>query len=133
MVADAEADDPADDPADDAGAETRLFVYGTLAPGRPNAHELADVHGDWQPGAVRGQLFPSGWGAAAGYPGLVLDERGPVVPGFVLSSPLLSDHWERLDEFEGDGYDRMLATVTFEDGATTRAYLYVLRGLPPTS
>lgn len=121
----------ADGEAGDAGAETRLFVYGTLAPGRPNAHQLAEVRGEWRPGSVRGQLFASGWGAAVGYPGVVLDDGGEDVPGFVLTSPLLPDHWERLDRFEGDGYDRVLASVRLEGGGTTRAYLYVLRGLPP--
>jgi gamma-glutamylcyclotransferase (GGCT)/AIG2-like uncharacterized protein YtfP len=117
----------------DATAQMRLFVYGTLAPGRPNAHELADVPGDWRPGTVRGQLFASGWGAAAGYPGVVLDEAGPEVPGFLLTSEALPAHWDRLDDFEGEGYDRVVATVMLDDGATTRAYLYVLRGLPPTT
>ena len=108
----------------------RLFVYGTLAPGRANAHELADVRGTWAPGTVRGRLYAQGWGAAAGYPGIVLDERGPEVPGFVLTCEVLADHWDRLDAFEGAGYDRVVAAVTLEGGQSVRAHLYVLRGLP---
>jgi len=34
----------------------RLFVYGTLAPGRPNDHVLRDVSGDWQLAMVMGTL-----------------------------------------------------------------------------
>jgi gamma-glutamylcyclotransferase (GGCT)/AIG2-like uncharacterized protein YtfP len=30
----------------------RLFVYGTLAPGRPNEHVLADLGGTWEPAYV---------------------------------------------------------------------------------
>jgi hypothetical protein len=53
----------------------RPFVYGALAPGRPNEHVLADVPGEWEPGTVRGTLLQEGWGAAEGYPGIVLDEH----------------------------------------------------------
>ena len=53
-----------------------LFVYGTLAPGRPNEHVLTALGGTWQPATVKGHLKPQGWGAEMGYPGLVLDESG---------------------------------------------------------
>jgi gamma-glutamylcyclotransferase (GGCT)/AIG2-like uncharacterized protein YtfP len=104
----------------------RLFVYGTLAPGRPNAHVLAAVPGTWQPAAVRGTLYPEGWGAAAGYPGIVLDEIGSEVEGFIFSSDELAAHWMRLDEFEGAGYKRVLARATLEDGTIVDAYVYAL-------
>ena len=78
----------------------RLFVYGTLAPGRPNAHVLAGVRGTWEPATVRGTLYPEGWGAAVGYPGIVLEETGREVPGFVFSSDELAEHWTRLDEVD---------------------------------
>jgi gamma-glutamylcyclotransferase (GGCT)/AIG2-like uncharacterized protein YtfP len=106
----------------------RLFVYGTLAPGRINAHVLADVPGDWEPATARGTLFAEGWGAAAGYPGIVLDPCGDPVPGWLLSAPALVDHWPRLDDFEGDGYVRVLTTVTRQDGTAVEAYVYALRG-----
>ena len=48
----------------------RLFVYGTLAPGRPNEHVLAPLGGTWQPAFVRGRLHAQGWGAAPGYPAI---------------------------------------------------------------
>jgi gamma-glutamylcyclotransferase (GGCT)/AIG2-like uncharacterized protein YtfP len=54
----------------------RLFVYGTLAPGRPNEQVLADFGGTWEPAYVIGTLWEDGWGAALGYPGIVIDERG---------------------------------------------------------
>ena len=82
----------------------RLFVYGTLAPGRANEHILADVPGQWEPASVSGRLLEQGWGAAVGYPGLVLDQQGSEVRGFLFSSEALAEQWARLDQFEGPGY-----------------------------
>ena len=107
----------------------RLFVYGTLAPGRPNAHVLTSVKGYWEPASVRGTLLPEGWGAAAGYPGIVLDGHGEEVQGFVLSSEHLPEHWDRLDAFEGDGYERVLTAVTLKSGKVVDAYVYRLRDI----
>jgi gamma-glutamylcyclotransferase (GGCT)/AIG2-like uncharacterized protein YtfP len=106
---------------------SRLFVYGTLAPGRPNEHVLADVAGTWQPARVTGHLLEQGWGATVGFPAIVLDEEGPAVDGYLLSSDDLDQAWERLDEFEGDGYERVLTAVALEDGRTMEAFIYVLR------
>jgi len=106
----------------------RLFVYGTLAPGRPNEHVLAAVPGTWEPATVMGTLHQEGWGAAAGYPGIVLDESGEDVQGFLFSSTELSKHWPRLDEFEGDGYERVAASAKRADGSVVETYIYVLKG-----
>ena len=43
-------------------ADTRLATYGTLAPGRDNNEQLADLKGFWQQGTVRGRLVEAGWG-----------------------------------------------------------------------
>lgn len=106
----------------------RLFVYGTLAPGRSNAHMLAPIPGRWEPATVRGMLLPQGWGAAAGYPGIVLDEHGEEVEGFVFSSAELGAHWTRLDEFEGEGYERVCVSAKLGDGTRVDAYVYRLSG-----
>ena len=106
----------------------RLFVYGTLAPGRPNAHVLENVTGTWEPATVLGTLIPEGWGAAAGYPGIILDEHGGEVEGLLFSSGDLAEHWARLDEFEGEGYERVLTTVKLQDGSRVEAHVYALRG-----
>lgn len=108
-------------------SQPRLFVYGTLAPGRPNAHVMDGMVGTWEPATARGELLPDGWGAAAGYPAIVLEDDGPQVPGYVFSSADLPAHWDRLDEFEGEGYDRVLTTVHLHSGADVRAYVYALR------
>ncbi|MBL8741644.1 MAG: gamma-glutamylcyclotransferase, partial [Myxococcales bacterium] len=68
----------------------RLFVYGTLAPGRSNAYVLASLAGTWERGSVLGTLHAEGWGAAAGYPGIVLDPGGTEVDGFLFTSPDLA-------------------------------------------
>ena len=107
----------------------RLFVYGTLAPGRPNEHVLADIPGEWEPATVTGTLLPEGWGAAAGYPGIVLDVHGGEVKGFLFNSPSLAEHWARIDEFEGEGYVRVLTTVKLQDGTAVDAYIYRLSGI----
>lgn len=110
----------------------RLFVYGTLAPGRPNAHVLADVAGRWERATVRGTLHPQGWGAAVGYPGIVPDEQGGEVEGLLFSSEELGLHWERLDAFEGEGYARALVNAKTGDGTMVQAYIYTLNpGVTP--
>lgn len=106
----------------------RLFVYGTLVPGGPNHHLLEGLGGCWAAGSVRGRLYPLGWGATMGYPAIVLDPKAEPVPGHVLTSPDLERHWRRLDEFEGEGYERVRADVELADGTVVEAYLYAVRG-----
>ena len=108
----------------------RLFVYGTLAPGRPNAHVLADVPGTWTPATVRGTLLPDGWGAAIGYPAIVPSDTGEEVHGQVFASDALSEHWARLDAFEGEGYVRVPVTARLADGTLVEAQVYALAGAP---
>ena len=106
----------------------RLFVYGSLQPGRPNEHVLAAIGGDWEPGVIKGNLIEAGWGAGMGYPALVLDEDGSDVRGHVFASPHLSANWAYLDEFEGDEYERICASVILLSGEQVQAHVYVLRG-----
>ena len=108
-------------------AETRLASYGTLAPGRVNAHQLAGLKGDWRRGTVRGRLIEVGWGTELGYPGLILDPSGDVVDVHVFESPDLPDHWRRLDAFEGPGYRRVVTRVSTMDGEID-ASIYVVDG-----
>lgn len=105
----------------------RLFVYGTLAPGRPNEHVLAEVSGSWQPASVKGSLRNEGWGASMGYPGIVLSESGETVDGFIFESQELSSYLKQLDDFEGDGYERVKTLATLENGAIVETYIYVLK------
>lgn len=104
----------------------RLFVYGTLAPGQVHADQLTPVTGDWQPATFRGRLYPWGWGAAAGYPGLVPDQEAEPISGWVLTSSDLPDHWSRLDAFEGAGYRRVSGVAHDADGRPLSVHLYAL-------
>ena len=104
----------------------RLFVYGTLAPGRPNEHVLEKIEGHWEKASVDGRLYAVGWGADYGYPALVLDETAEPVDGMIFASAELGDFWSELDEFEGDGYQRVVTSVRQEDGSLVDAFVYIL-------
>ncbi|NQY13391.1 MAG: gamma-glutamylcyclotransferase [Henriciella sp.] len=110
-------------------AHHRLAVYGTLAPGRSNHDQLEALQGTWRQGFVHGHLVASGWGAAEGYPGIRLDPEAPRVDVQVLESPDLPEHWPRLDEFEGEEYERVIVTVVC-DGLMIEACIYALRPEP---
>jgi len=105
--------------------DTRLAVYGTLAPGRVNYCQISSLRGTWQRGTVNGKLIPEGWGAAMGFPALILDPLGPSVEVDLFSSADLPQHWARLDEFEGNGYRRAITSVKTGEGNLI-AWIYVL-------
>ncbi len=103
----------------------RLFVYGSLAPGASQEHYLAPLKGRWSRGKVRGFFFPEvGLVQGVPYPGVVLDQEGDEVPGFMLESPQLEDHWPILDRYEGSEYRRVVTTVTLEDGRELESIIY---------
>lgn len=108
-------------------ADSRLATYGTLAPGRANNGQLADLKGSWRRGTVRGRLVAAGWGAELGYPGLILDPSGEAIEVQVFESPELPGHWPRLDAFEGNGYRRVVTRVRTPDG-DLEAWIYVIDG-----
>ncbi|MEO0423888.1 MAG: gamma-glutamylcyclotransferase family protein [Pseudomonadota bacterium] len=105
----------------------RLFVYGTLAPGRRNHHVVSDIPGDWEVASMCGDLVDEGWGAAMGCPAIVPRADGPAVEGFVFRSPDLDAHWPRLDAFEGEAYERTTVVVTLGSGEQVEAQVYALR------
>lgn len=105
----------------------RLFVYGSLAPARPNEHVLKSLAGSWRKAWVRGHLHEEGWGATMGYPAIVLDIKADKVEGLLFKSDKLPDFWEELDAFEGEGYEREIVRVELEDARQIEAYIYALR------
>jgi gamma-glutamylcyclotransferase (GGCT)/AIG2-like uncharacterized protein YtfP len=109
------------------GADTRLAVYGTLAPGAANHHLLAGVPGAWSPCVVRGQYDEHGWGLTRGYPGLRPDPAGPERAALLFASAELPRHWARLDAFEGAPYLRLLVPVRCAGGELCAANLYAVR------
>ena len=110
-------------------AQTRLATYGTLAPGRVNYGQLADLAGDWGVGAVRGRLLEKGWGAAHGFPGIILDPEEAEVEVQILQSLELPSHWARLDAFEGPGYRRATTQARTETGVVAVS-IYELAATP---
>lgn len=103
-----------------------LFVYGTLGPGRPNAHILEKIGGSFQNADLNGRLHEAGWGAQMGFPGLIIDAQGEKIKGFVFSSENLQQHWKFLDDFEGAEYQRILTPVLLENGQHIQAYAYTV-------
>lgn len=108
-----------------------LFVYGTLAPNRSNHYIMTPIkNGEWQPAYTFGKLLPNGWGMAFGYPAFIPnsndDESSERIDGFIFRSEDLENHWERLDAFEGDGYDRIVISVYLENGEKVQAFVYAL-------
>lgn len=104
----------------------RLFVYGTLRPGHSNAYILEKIGGEWLSGYVTGTFYERGWGAAADFPGIVLQKNGTQVQGYLFISDNLEPHWPMLDEFE-EGYDRVEVDVTTTHGERVSAWIYQLQ------
>jgi gamma-glutamylcyclotransferase (GGCT)/AIG2-like uncharacterized protein YtfP len=107
-----------------SGIDTRLAVYGTLAPGKPNHHKLDGLGGDWGDGTIRGRLINKGWAAEGGYPALILDPEADDIDVQVFSSRDLPAHWARLDAFEGEDYRRVAVDVAI-GAANVEAWIYV--------
>lgn len=105
-----------------------LAVYGSLAPGRQNHHQLSALSGTWRTGlTVTGHLEDRGWGAGIGYPALVWSASGPPVAVQLFVSDELPAHWARLDAFEGDDYARIVVPVRDGDEVVALANLYAAR------
>jgi gamma-glutamylcyclotransferase (GGCT)/AIG2-like uncharacterized protein YtfP len=104
-------------------ASHRLAVYGTLAPGKSNHGQLAGLGGNWSRGFVRGTLRPAGWAQTLGYPGLIWNPAGERVAVQLFESRDLPQHWNRLDEFEGEDYQRLLIPVE-QQGNLLAANIY---------
>ena len=105
----------------------RLFVYGTLGPGRPYEYVLNAISGTWEEASVKGHLKPQGWGDEMGYPGIVLDDNGDEIKGYLFCSDKLDYRWDELDDFEGEEYKRVLIKVKTKDKTAVDAYIYMLR------
>ncbi len=107
---------------------TRLAVYGSLAPGESNHEIIENVAGTWNPGFVRGDLFRKGWGMHVGFPAMTWDpESRNRINVQVFTSEDLSAHWDRLDDFEGEDYLRILVPVEGLAGGPIVANIYRVR------
>jgi gamma-glutamylcyclotransferase (GGCT)/AIG2-like uncharacterized protein YtfP len=105
-----------------------IIIYGTLAPNRPNHSKIEHINGKWIKGVVKGKLVKEGWGAEMGYYGFKhssIDEQENI-EAFMLFSDELVNNWKYLDEFEGDGYRRILAKFELENGEIGVGNIYAI-------
>jgi gamma-glutamylcyclotransferase (GGCT)/AIG2-like uncharacterized protein YtfP len=106
----------------------KLFVYGTLGPGKPNEHILKKVGGNWKRGYVWGKLFEEGWGSEMGFPGIRLETNEEKIEGYVFYSDKLGAYWKELDDFEGKAYQRIKTEIILEEGKEkVEAFIYALK------
>lgn len=108
------------------GPKNFLFVYGSLAPGHPNAHLLAPLKGTWKRGSVKGFLHEKSVQDGYQYYGVELDRHGDNVQGQLFSSPGLEAFWSELDAFEGADFRRVVTEVTLSNGRAVDAFIYEL-------
>jgi gamma-glutamylcyclotransferase (GGCT)/AIG2-like uncharacterized protein YtfP len=108
----------------------KLFVYGTLHPGKAPS-EIAEVVSRFQPvgeGTVRGRLYKFD-----DYPAMILDRKGQPVSGHVFSIPENSNALKQLDAYEEyspeDPQDslfiRQKTRVTLHNGKQAQCWIYV--------
>lgn len=88
------------------GADSRLVVYGSLAPGQANHHIVEALDGQWTPCTIRGSIE-----MRDGYRVFRWDEKGAPIDAQMLSSAQLPEAWAAIDEFEGAGYRRCVIPV----------------------
>jgi len=114
--------------ATDFAADHHLAVYGSLAPGRQNHHELSHLVGEWHSGYfVTGELIQTGWATDLGYPALRWSPTGELIEVQLFVSAELPQHWARLDEFEGPEYVRILVPLHRDGIVAAVANLYAAR------
>ncbi|WP_286927617.1 gamma-glutamylcyclotransferase family protein [Flavobacterium sp. UBA4197] len=108
--------------------ENYLIIYGTLAPGKPNHHIMEHIRGEWQQATVKGKLENKGWGAEMGYYGFRHADAGEQneIEAYVLFSDELVANRKYLDDFEGSGYKRILASYKKSNGETGVGYIYAI-------
>lgn len=105
-----------------------FIIYGTLAPNRPNHSKIEHIKGQWQKGIIKGKLVKEGWGAELGYYGFKhspLDDQERI-EAYILFSDELVDNWSYLDEFEGEGYKRIVAKFELENGEVGVGNIYAI-------
>ncbi len=96
-------------------------MYGTLRPGSKNKHAetLMKTARHLGPATINGRLY-----RVTHYPALgPAQTKEDLVKGDLFEG-VTTELLQRLDEYEGSAYSRVLAGVTLEDGTTLPAYFY---------
>jgi hypothetical protein len=107
-------------------SETRVAVYGALAPGEAKHYMLTPFRGVWTPGFVRGRMVGGPWSAVVGMQGIRLEGGADRVPVHVLQSKVLKGAWGSFDFFKGAGFYRLLTPVENSDGVSAVANIFAL-------
>lgn len=84
-------------------------VSGLTCPGRPARLT------DYQRLSLQGEPYPA-----------LIPQSGTSIEG-ILYADITTTAWRRLDDFEGDMYERKQVTVVLFDGSSQSAHTYVLR------
>ncbi len=92
---------------------------------------MAGIQGEWHPGEIRGQLINPNWRTEGWYPSFIIDDTAPWVKGQVFSSTCLSDHWPRLDAFEGEHYLRSQTLANIYGDDLVQVFVYTLNPKNP--
>ena len=106
-----------------ARPSTALAAYGSLTPGGTHHDQLDGVRGEWVAGVVRGRLQDGPFPRLAPTP--TADE---IAVQLLRRADELPERWPRLDELEGDSYQRVLVVVELEDREVVIANLYAASG-----
>ena len=93
--------------------DTKLVVYGTLAPGEPNYSEISDINGKWENCSINGNIHIS-----HGFPAFVWNQTGTIHNVQMFTASELHDRWDRLDSLEGKYYKRILVPAQTPNGLT---------------
>ncbi len=106
----------------------RLFVYGTLAPGRVAWPVLEPwVVGEARPDAVAGRLYDTG----RGYPAATFGAADEIVHGTVVTLDPVDDALAALDRYEGFEYARIVVRTQAGVVAATYVWTAALTGCRP--
>lgn len=82
----------------------KLVTYGSLAPEGSNYGVVADITGSWGDVRIRGTVTHTTQGLA----NFQWSEEQGDIPAKLLTSDLLPENWQRIDDFEGALYARRL-------------------------
>jgi gamma-glutamylcyclotransferase (GGCT)/AIG2-like uncharacterized protein YtfP len=105
---------------------TRLFVYGTLRRGAPMHALIASDARLVGPATLAGRLYDLG-----AYPAFSdRESKRDVVRGelYDLAPEGREALLDSLDRYEGRSFERVLRSVTCDDGSTAQAFVYLFRG-----
>lgn len=102
-----------------AQPSTRLAVYGTLAPNKPNESVLSNLKGDWINGKVNGLIEQ-----VENLPSFKWVSNDREIEIQLFCSEELPKSWSKIDRFEGGNHRRILVPVKLENNVFTVANIY---------